>query len=152
MPRVERVAINWGHWNLLVWLDAGLPETVLERFREDQKSFDIRFLEDLLVVMGDERDVLAQLGQLYTEARRYRDGLAIDRRLVALRPRDPIAFYNLACSHALLKQNLRAMVALKRAIEMGYRDLEHMQMDPDLVNLRKDPRWNDLLNVMVKPA
>jgi hypothetical protein len=74
--------------------------------------------------------------------------LAVDRRLVALRPRDSIAFYNLACSHSRLKQSTRAFAALRRAIELGYRDVEHMQIDPDLENIRKDPRWQDVLGVM----
>lgn len=148
MPCVERVTVNWGHWNLRAWLDRGLPEEVLERFREEQQDFDIRFLEDLLVRMGEQYEILAQLGHLYTEAGRYRDGLAVDRRIVTLRPRDGVAFYNLACSHALLKQNIRALAALKRAIETGYRDFDHMQIDPDLGNLRKDPRWNDLVAAM----
>jgi hypothetical protein len=65
-----------------------------------------------------------------------------------MRPRDPITYYNLACSHSRLKQSTRAFAALRRAIELGYRDLGHMQIDADLENVRKDPRWHDLLGVM----
>jgi tetratricopeptide (TPR) repeat protein len=144
----ERVAADWSHWNFMAWTSRCLPEGVQEWFPGDQESFDIRFLEDLLVRLGDDNELLAQLGYLYTRVGRYRDGLAVDRRLVALRPRDPIAYYNLACSHSRLKQFGRAFTAIRRAIELGYRDLEHMQADPDLENLRKDPRWNDLLAVM----
>jgi len=118
------------------------------RFAQDQSSFDIRFLEDLLVRLGDNGELLSQLGYLYTQCGRYRDGLAVDRRLVAMRPRDPIPYYNLACSHSRLKQAARAFAALRRAIELGYRDVEHMQVDPDLENIRKDPRWQDVLGVM----
>ena len=35
---------------------------------------------------------------------RYADGLQIDKRLVGLRPQDPLAHYNLACSFALLRK------------------------------------------------
>ncbi len=120
----------------------------LARFKGDQEAFDIQFLEDLLVRLPDNNEILMQLGHLYTTVGRYREGLAVDRRLVALRPRDPIAYYNLGCSHALVKQWLRAFAALRRAIELGYRDIEHMQADPDLEQLRKDPRWGDLLHVV----
>ncbi|MBM4019862.1 MAG: hypothetical protein FJ288_16330 [Planctomycetes bacterium] len=144
----ELVAPNWAHWDFMNWAERPLPEAVRQRFECDQQDFDIRFLEDLLARMGDNTELLAQLGYLYTHVGRYRDGLAVDRRLVALRPRDPIACYNLACSHSRLKQAGRAFAALRRAIELGYRDLEHMQVDPDLENIRKDPRWNDLVSVM----
>ena len=148
MPWTENVSVNWGHWDLGSWMTRPMPEAVLARFAGDQKSFDIRFLEDLLVRLGDQPELLAQLGFLYTEIGRYRDGLAVDRRLVVLRPRDPIAYYNLACSHSRVKQTTRAFAALKRAIELGYRDPEHMQIDADLENCRKDPRWQDLVSVM----
>ncbi|MCX5654636.1 MAG: hypothetical protein NTY65_08330 [Planctomycetota bacterium] len=148
MPSHEHVKVNWGHWESVSWLSRPLPKRVMGRFAQDQASFDIRFLEDLLVRMGDDSELLSQLGYLYTQCGRYRDGLAVDRRLVALRPRDSIAFYNLACSHSRLKQSTRAFSALRRAIELGYRDVEHMQIDPDLENVRKDPRWQDVLGVM----
>jgi len=148
MPSHEHVKVNWGHWESVSWLSRPLPKRVMGRFAQDQASFDIRFLEDLLVRMGDNSELLSQLGYLYTQCGRYRDGLAVDRRLVALRPRDSIAFYNLACSHSRLKQSTRAFAALRRAIELGYRDVEHMQIDPDLENIRKDPRWQDVLGVM----
>ena len=125
-----------------------LPETVTAHPDGEEEAFEIRFLEDMLVRLGDQSDLLLQLGFLYTYVGRYRDGLAVDRRWVALRPRDPVAYYNLACSHSLLKQATRAFSALKRAIELGYRDIGHMLADADLENLRQDPRWEDLISVM----
>jgi hypothetical protein len=148
MPHVETAVVNWGHWNFSSWLGRLMPERALARLAGSQESFDIQFLEDLLVRLPDRTEILTQLGGLYTQAGRYREGLAVDRRLVAIRPRDPIAYYNLACSHALLKQSVRAFAALRRSIELGYRDIEHMQVDPDLDALRKDPRWNELLAVV----
>jgi len=148
MPWTEHTSVNWGHWDLRAWMARFPSESVAAKFGADQQSFDIRFLEDLLARLGDEFDLLAQLGFLYTQTGRYRDGLAVDRRLVALRPRDPTAYYNLACSHSQLKATTRAFAALRRAIELGYRDIEHMQIDPDLENIRKDPRWGDIRAVM----
>jgi tetratricopeptide (TPR) repeat protein len=148
MPWVEKAVADWTHWDLVGWALRPLPEESLSRFRSSQDSFDIQFLEDLLVRLPDHTEILVQLGQLYTQAGRYREGLAVDRRLVALKPRDPIAYYNLACSHSLMKQSVRALAALRRSIELGYRDVEHMQADPDLENLRNDPRWNELLGVV----
>jgi tetratricopeptide (TPR) repeat protein len=151
MARVERVRVNWDHWDLASWFGRPIAEATSERLREDPEAFDIRFLEDVLARLGEDADALAQLGHLYTKARRYRDGLAVDRRLVALKPRDPIAHYNLACSLALLKETSRAFLALRKAVRLGYRDMEYMQQDPDLENLRQDPRWNDVVKVKHAP-
>ena len=148
MPWTEQTTVDWGHWDLESWMARPLPEHVLSRFNHDQEAYDIRFLEDLLARVGEAPDILTHLGYLYTQARRYRDALAVDQRLVTLRPRDPLAFYNLACSYALLGKVNRGFDALKRAIALGYRDLEHMYDDDDLENLRGDPRWKDLVNVI----
>lgn len=148
MPWVEHAAINWGHWDLTSWQTRPLPEQVLARFRDSQEAYDIRLLEDLLAHVGESADILTHLGYLYTQVRRHRDALLIDRRLVALRPRDPIAFYNLACSHALLGQVKHGFDALRRAIALGYREFDHMQEDEDLANLRRDRQWAELLSTI----
>ena len=76
---------------------------------------------------------------------RYADGLAVDKRLVHLRPDDPLAHYNLACSYALLKKNDLALKTLRYAIELGYRDFRYMREDRDLDSIRHDPRFRQLL-------
>lgn len=147
MPWIEHTTVDWNHWDLASWLARPLPEAVLRRFDQRLETFEIRFLEDLLACVGEEPDILTHLGFLYTGTGRHRDALAVDQRLVALRPRDPLAYYNLACSYSNLKRVTRAFAALKKAFALGYRDIEHMQTDEDLENLRRDPRWNELLNV-----
>lgn len=73
------------------------------------------------------------------------DGLAIDKQLVAARPADPTAHYNLACRYALLKQSDMALVSLRKAVELGYRDFQFMEEDRDLDSIRKDPRFRQLV-------
>jgi tetratricopeptide (TPR) repeat protein len=148
MKWVEQITPDWNHWNTLAWLGRSPPEAVLAHFGESDEEFSIRFFEDLLVQLGDQYEVLVSLGELYTRVGRYREGLAVDRRLSALRPRDPVVAYNLACSYSLLKQKVRAFAALRRAIELGYRDFKHVQQDPDLENLRQDPRWSDIASIL----
>jgi Flp pilus assembly protein TadD len=81
---------------------------------------------------------------------RYEDGLKIDRRLVRLRPCDPLAHYNLACSYALLKKVDSSLRALRKAMEFGYRDFRYLREDKDLAAVRKDPRFRRLLREFEK--
>jgi hypothetical protein len=85
------------------------------------------------------------MGNNLTLKGRYAQGLQIDKRLVQLRPGDALAHYNLACSYALLKRPDMALKALRRAVELGYRDFRYMREDRDLDSIRHDPRFRQLL-------
>jgi hypothetical protein len=85
-----------------------------------------------------------QAGNLTTKGR-LQDGLAVDRQLVAARPADPTAHYNLACRYALLKQADAAFHSLRKAVELGYRDFRFMEQDRDLDSIRRDPRFRQLV-------
>ncbi len=112
--------------------------------REDL-DFEISFYERLLKKRPDFINALVALGDAYTKRGRYEDGLKVDKRLVRLKPDDPLVHYNLACSYSLLKMAESALSALKKAIRLGYRDFAFMERDPDLEYIRKDPRYKELL-------
>jgi hypothetical protein len=112
---------------------------------QTQVDFEIEFYGGILQRAPDFVDVLRVMGNLLTLRGRYVEGLAIDRRLVQLRPRDPLAHYNLACSLALLKRREQSLQTLRRAVELGYRDFRYMREDRDLDTIRHDPRFRQLL-------
>ena len=70
-------------------------------------------------------------------------------KLTVIRPADPTAYYNLACSYALLSQLDNAFAALDRAVSLGYGDVAHMLKDSDLTSLRKDPRFRVFVSRIV---
>ena len=117
---------------------------------EEDLDFEIEFYERVMERNPNAVDVLMALGDDYTKAGRYREGLAIDLKLAKLRSNDPVVHYNLACSYSLLGQVDEALETLRRAIAVGYRDFSHMQRDPDLENVRRDPRYLALLQEIVK--
>ena len=112
---------------------------------QNQLDFEIEFFANILERRPDFVDVLRVMGNNLTLKGRYAQGLQIDKRLVQLRPNDPLAHYNLACSYALLKRPDQAMKTLRRAVELGYRDFRYMREDRDLEAIRHDPRFRQLL-------
>lgn len=114
-------------------------------------EFEIRFYEAVLRREPNYANVVEILGGLYTRQGRIADGLKMDRKLVKLQPHNATAHYNLACSLALSKRKVAALSELKRAVQLGYRDLDWMQQDPDLEPLKSHPDFLALLD-QLKPA
>jgi tetratricopeptide (TPR) repeat protein len=112
---------------------------------QSQLDFEIDFFGGVLERFPGYVDVLRAQATNLTLKGRYADGLQIDKRLVQLRPGDPLAHYNLACSFALLKLPEQAIKTLRRAVELGYRDFRYMREDRDLDSIRHDPRFRQLL-------
>jgi tetratricopeptide (TPR) repeat protein len=111
----------------------------------NQLDFELEFFGKILDGYPEYVDVLRVQGNNLTLKGRYADGLQIDKRLVKLRPNDPLAHYNLACSYALLKRTDHALKTLRKAIELGYRDFRYLKEDRDLDSIRHDPRFRQLL-------
>ena len=116
-----------------------------------QVDFELDFFSRVLGAEPDFQEVLRAHGENMTEKGRLQDGLAVDKRLVSLRPSDATARYNLACRYALLQQPDLALVTLRTAIELGYRDFRSIEQDRDLDSIRKDPRFRKLLREYQKP-
>lgn len=66
------------------------------------------------------------------------------RRVVEVESTGPHA-YDLACGFSLAGDKDSAYTWLNTAAELGFTDIEQYKADDDLIPLRGDPRWNDLL-------
>lgn len=122
------------------WVSKQLPadERALRRLNLE---FDINLAEERLRKNPKDVQAVSSLGIKYTEVGQFEKALDMDLRLVTLTPEDPTAFYNLACSHALLHDKDAGLKALALAIDKGYRDLQWLTQDEDLQFLRSDPRF-----------
>lgn len=109
-------------------------------------AFETGFYESVYRRDPSYPDVIELLGGLYTQQGRIADGLKMDRRLVRLQPDNATAFYNLACSLALLKRRAEALRTLRRAIALGYRDHRWMAEDSDLASLHGLPSFQVMLD------
>ena len=106
---------------------------------------EMRFLEALKGRCPDNGRVLEVLGDLYTRTGRYEDGLKVDMELTRINPGESVAWYNLACSYALVGKQEKSLDALEKALRFGYRDVEWLRRDKDLEILRGDSRFESLL-------
>ena len=112
---------------------------------QEQINFEIQFYEGVIKNAPDFIEALMALGDLYTKAGLYAKGLGVDQKLARLRPKDPLVQYNLACSFALLNHNELALSAIRRAIDFGYDDFDHLEADSDLANLLNDKQFLEFL-------
>lgn len=114
--------------------------------RATQRDLDTRieFMEGIVRRDPDYVDALQLLGDHYTQRGRYPEGLQVDERLARLEPKNPLIFYNLACSYSLTDQFDRAVLALEQAIQLGYRDFAWLAKDPDLKKLRAQPVYREI--------
>ena len=115
------------------------------RLDETQNDFDRRFYEAILFRNSDHVDVLRQLVELLAIDGDYQRALELDQRLVALRPNDRYARYNLACSFCMLGNLPAALKALDAALRLGYDDIAHLEADADLDDLRTHPEYFRML-------
>ena len=110
------------------------------------------FLEGVRRRCPDHLLVLENLGDLYTRTGKYEEGLEIDRSLTTQHPDNEMYWYNLACSYSLLGHNESAIMAIKRAVNLGYDDLEWMLADKDLNAIHAEPEFLALIDFLRQRA
>jgi len=106
--------------------------------------FQISILEEALRENPEDTETLRFLAHAYVGVGRLEDGLATDRRLVALLPADPRVRYNLACRCALTDRDDEALQILEEACALGFDDLALLRRDGDLDGVRSDPRYEEI--------
>jgi len=89
--------------------------------------------------------VRIHLGNQHLEAKEFEKALAQYQRALKLEPRNSIAHYNIACTYAQMPRIEDALDALRKSIDCGYRDVDWMEKDPDLDNLRDLVRYKAMV-------
>lgn len=114
--------------------------------RKEVRDLDVKisFLEGIVARDPSYVEALQVLGDHYTQRGKFQNSLQVDQKLSALEPRNPLVFYNLACSYSLNSEFDLAAAALERALSLGYRDFKWLAKDPDLRLLRKHPVYRSI--------
>ncbi len=74
----------------------------------------------------------------------YDKSIEAYRKYLELEPGDEIALYNLACAYSLAGKKAEAVECLRKAIEAGYTNFDHIQRDTDLDNIRGEEGYKKL--------
>jgi tetratricopeptide (TPR) repeat protein len=114
--------------------------------RREVRELDVKitFLEGLTRRDPSYVDALQILGDHYTQRGNYDRSLGVDQQLSRLQPRNPLVFYNLACSYSLNGEVDLAAAALEKSLALGYSDFKWLAKDPDLHSLRQHPRYRTI--------
>ena len=96
---------------------------------------------------ADQRRRLLQASQS-TNSKLWAQAAKQWEAIVAELPGLPAAQYNLACCLARLNKPQDALAALRSAVQAGWSDRRHTQRDADLLTLRKEAKFQEILREM----
>lgn len=152
--------VRLGSWTMLAMTVSGLAlipirtthaATVLAQVPPANAADQASHVDSIYYYLRDaqvEKESPEALLQAYMErhtARDYAGAVEMAFRLIEAVPNRPVGYYNLACSQAKLHRYERACAALELAIEHGWRNLEHTEIDPDLSPIRNRKRYTQLV-------
>lgn len=89
--------------------------------------------------------VRVHLGNSHLERSEYKKALEQYRLGLKIEPKNSICHYNVACTYSRMKDIEKALDALEKSVECGYRDVDWMEKDADLDNLRDQPRYKAIV-------
>ena len=127
------------------------------RFRQ-QRYADAETLLAKAVSMGFRNSLIyGQLG--YSQLAANKNAEALESYEAAFRMGIPpgantrgVAYYNMACAYARLKNTDKAIEMLNKAIDEGYVTRDSFEKDADLASIRSDARFSTLLTRLPKPS
>ena len=85
------------------------------------------------------------LGMAYQRLKQYDQALSAYRKSLELEPQSPVTFYRIGCVLALKKDREQAFEWLQKAKATRKLDMTQITVDPDLVSVKSDPRFQKLL-------
>jgi tetratricopeptide (TPR) repeat protein len=112
----------------------------------NENEFDVEFCESILKSNPEHFETLVLLGDAYTRKGEFNKGLELDLQLSKMKPDNKNIRYNLACSYALTGQKDKALNCLSKAVDLGYKDIQHLREDHDLDAIKNDPRFVSLID------
>ena len=106
----------------------------------------VKSLQELLEVNPENPRLHYDLGTLYYKKGELDKALYQYQKSLSIQPDNPSTYYNIACMYSIQNRVEKSIDFLKRAIEKGYDNWEHIRNDKDLENVRSSPYYKELVN------
>jgi adenylate cyclase len=98
-----------------------------------------------LAVAADDVRALYFGAQIFVRLGERTTAVEWTERALGLQPDQPGVLYNAACVHAMLDETDRALDLLEDSLKAGFAHTSWIPRDPDLANLRGNPRFRKLV-------
>jgi tetratricopeptide (TPR) repeat protein len=98
-----------------------------------------------LAVAADDVRALYLGAQIFVRLGERTTAVEWTERALDLQPDQPGVLYNAACVHAMLDETDRALDLLEESLKAGFAHTSWIPRDPDLANLRGNPRFRKLV-------
>ena len=89
------------------------------------------------------------LSTAYLNKKKFKLSLKTLNTLKSINPNHPLLHYNFSCYYALLGNVPKGIESLKQAIENGFKNHQTLETDPDIENLRQNPRFKELQSLLL---
>jgi len=104
----------------------------------------MKLMEERLELNPDDARACNLLSTKYAKLGQPERAVEYAERSLGIDPDDPMLLYNVSCTYAVLGMTDEAMNCLERAVDKGFGHKEWIDHDPDLVQLRENPRFKAL--------
>ena len=89
------------------------------------------------------------LSTAYLNKKNFKLSLKTLNTLESINPNHPLLHYNFSSYYALLGNIPKGIESLKQAIANGFKNHQILETDPDIENLRKNPRFKELQSLLL---
>jgi len=89
------------------------------------------------------------LSTAYLNKKNFKLSLKTLNTLESINPNHPLLHYNFSCYYALLGNVPKGIESLKQAIANGFKNHQTLETDPDIENLRQNPRFKELQSLLL---
>jgi tetratricopeptide (TPR) repeat protein len=103
------------------------------------------YLQRLNELGSLNKNIYARLAGRLRQEKKFNEAIVYYNKILETDPKGK-DFYSLACTYALVGEKEKAFDNLNKAIENGYNSKKQFEDDANLISLRSDKRFQDLLS------
>ena len=125
-----------------------IPQINLSIFYQNKKRMEdaMHFALKAEQMSPDNILVNHNLGLAYLKVGQLKIAEEYLRKTISLDIKNELAYYNLSCIKALQKEHVSALQWLEKSLELGYKEWEKIDDDPDLMSIRNMEEYKSIIS------